>query len=134
MATTRVILSGPLFDGQAAAAAHDFADSVAGEVAQIARDWIRLDTGRMTKSGSDTGAAAAGVELSGGGGTYVIKGGVRVRQYAWPWLEGTSRRNASTGFRGYRTFRRTRTRMRKQVTPFAQARLEEYLIRMGGTV
>lgn len=134
MATTRVVLSGPLFDGQAAAAARDFADSLAAEVAEIGRDWIRLDTGRMTKSGSDTGAAAGGVELSGGSGTYVIKGGIRKGQYAWPWLEGTSRRNQSTGFKGYGTFKRTRLRMRKQVTPFAQARLEEYLIRMGGGV
>jgi hypothetical protein len=131
-ATTKVILSGPLFTGEASAAAADFVDSLAGEVAQIGRDWIKLDTERMTKSGSDTGAAAAGVELAGSGGQYTIKGGIRKGEYAWPWLEGTSRRNTSTGFKGYGTFRRTRQRMRKQVTPFAQARLEEYLLRMGG--
>jgi len=132
VATTKVILSGPLFDGQAAAAAADFTDSLAGEIAEIGRTWIRLDTDRMVKSGSDTGAAAAGVELAGGNGQYVIKGGIRKGEYDWPWLEGTSRRNMSTGFKGYSTFKRTRLRMRKQVTPFAQQRLEEYLIRMGG--
>jgi hypothetical protein len=132
MATTRIKLSGPLFDGQAEKAAKDFTDSLAGEIAEIGRDWIKLDTQRMTKSGSDTGAAAAGVELAGGNGAYVIRGGIRKGQYAWPWLEGASRRNQSTGFKGYHSFRRTRLRMRKQVTPFAELRLEEYLARMGG--
>jgi hypothetical protein len=132
MATVKIILSGPLFDGQASEAAKDFTDSLAGEVARIGRDWIRLDTQRMTKSGSDTGQAAEGVELSGGNGQYVILGGIREGKYAWPWLEGTSKRNASTGFKGYGSFRRTTLRMRKQVTPFAQQRLEQYLAGMGG--
>jgi hypothetical protein len=132
MATTRIKLSGPLFDGGAEKAAHDFTDSLAFEIAEIGRDWIKLDTQRMTKSGSDTGAAAAGVEMTGGNGAYVIRGGIRTGQYAWPWLEGTSRRNQSTHFGGYHSFRRTRLRMRKQVTPFAELRLEEYLARMGG--
>jgi len=132
MATTKVVLSGPLFDGQAAEAAKDFTDSLAHEVAEIGRDWIRLDTERMTKSGSDTGAAAEGVEMSGGNGAYVIKGGIREGRYAWPWLEGTSKRNQSTGFKGYKSFSRTTLRMRKQVGPFAQQRLEQYLAQMGG--
>lgn len=132
MPTTKVILSGPLFDGSAARAAADFTDSIANEIAQVGRDWIRLDTQRMVKSGSDTGAAAEGVKLSGGNGAYVISGGIRKGKYAWPWLEGTSRRNQSTGFGGYHSFRRTRLRMRKQVTPFAQQRLEQYLAAMGG--
>ncbi len=132
MAAVKIVLTGPLFDGQAEAAAKDFTDSLAGEIAAIGRDWIKLDTDRMTKSGSDTGAAASGVEMAGGNGAYVVSGGIRKGKYAWPWLEGTSRRNASTGFKGYGSFRRTTLRMRKQVTPFAQQRLEEYLARMGG--
>lgn len=134
MATTKVVLSGPLFGGQAAAAAADFTDSLAHEIAEIGRDWIRLDTARMNKSGrGDTGRAAAGVELTGGNGSYIISGGIRKGEFAWPWLEGVSKRNASTGFKGYGSFRRTRLRMRKQVTPFAQQRIEEYLARMGGS-
>lgn len=43
-----------------------------------------------------------------------------------------SRRNQSTEFRGYHTFRRTRQRMRTQVRPFAQEQLEKYIIQMGG--
>ena len=134
MATTKVVLSGPLFDGQASEAAKDFADSLAHEIAEIGQTWIKLDTLRMNKSGrGDTGRAAEGVELSGGNGAYRIFGGIHEGQYAWPWLEGTSKRNQSTGFKGYGSFRRTRLRMRKQVQPFAQQRIEEYLARMGGS-
>jgi hypothetical protein len=133
VATTKITISGPIFDGRAAEAARDFADSLAGEVAEVGRDWIRLDTARMTRSGSDTGQAAEGVELSGGNGSYVISGGIHQGKFAWPWLEGVSKRNQSTGFPGYHSFRRTRLRMRKQINPLAEKRLEEFLERMGGT-
>lgn len=135
MATTKVILTGPLFDGQAAEAAKDFTDSLAHEVAEIGRDWIRIEAMGMDKSGrGGTGRAAAGVEgPAGGNGAYTILGGIRQGRYSWPWLEGTSKRNTTTSFPGYHTFRRTRLRMRKQVTPFAQARLEQYLAEMGGS-
>lgn len=133
MATTRVVLSGPLFSGEAASAAADFANSLAGEVADIAKTWIMLDTERMDKSGrGGTGAAAGGVQLTGGGGRYTITGGIREGVYAWPWLEGTSKRNESTKFRGYHTFRRTRLRLRKQISPLAEMRLAAYIDRMGG--
>jgi hypothetical protein len=132
MPTSKVILSGPLFNGQAANAAKDFTDSIQHELALIAQTWIKLDTDRMTKSGSDTGQAAEGVKLSGGNGQWVISGGISKGKYAWPWLEGTSKRNQSTGFKGYKTFSRTRARIRKQATPFAESRLQEYIGRMGG--
>lgn len=133
MARTYVRLTGPLFDGQAEDAAQSFLDELTAEIAEIGRDWIRLDTGRMDKSGrGGTGAAAAGAELIGQGRDWVIRGGTRAGEYSWPWLEGTSRRNQTTGFKGYKTFRRTRLRMRRQVTPYAQERLTAYLARMGG--
>jgi hypothetical protein len=130
--TTKITMTGPLFTGQAAAAAEDFTRALAAEIAEIARDWVKLDTQRMTRSGSDTGAAAAGVKLSGEGANWVVSGGISKGTYAWPWLEGTSRRNRSTPFRGYHTFRRTRLRMRTQVNALAELRLQPYLARMGG--
>lgn len=135
MATTKVILEGPLFTGRADQAAHDFADSLANEVAEIGKTWIQVASMEMDRSGrGGTGRAAAGVEgPAGSNGAYKIWGGIRTGQYAWPWLEGTSKRNQSTSFHGYHTFRRTRLRMKKQVTPFAQAKLEQYLLLMGGS-
>ena len=102
MPTTKVVLSGPLFTGEAAAAAKAYTDDINHELAEIARDWIKLDTGRMTKSGSDTGAASDAVKLSGGNGAWTISGGISKGKYAWPWLEGTSKRNQSTGSRDTR--------------------------------
>jgi hypothetical protein len=135
MATTKVTLTGPLFDGQAAVAARDFTRALSAEIAEIAQTWIKLDTARMDKSGrGGTGAAAGGVKISGEGANWVVSGGIREGEYAWPWLEGTSRRNQSTDFRGYHTFRRTRARMRKQVTPYAQKELALFIGRMGGGV
>jgi hypothetical protein len=133
MATTKITMTGPVFDGQAAAAAADFTRALAREIAEIGRDWIKLDTGRMDKSGrGGTGQAASGVKLAGAGDDWVISGGVSRGVYAWPWLEGTSQRNKSTGFRGYGTFRRTRLRMRTQVTPYARAQMAAFIGRMGG--
>jgi hypothetical protein len=49
------------------------------------------------------------------------------------WLEGTSRRNQSTRFKGYRIFRRTRQKMRKIATAIAQAMFDSiYAGRMNG--
>ena len=133
MATTKVTITGPVFNGQAAAAARDFTRALTAEIAEIGRDWIKLDTQRMDKSGrGGTGAAAGGVKLEGSGENWAITGGIHKGLYAWPWLEGTSRRNQTAGFRGYHTFRRTRLRMRKQVTPYAQAELAKFIERMGG--
>jgi hypothetical protein len=135
MPTTKVILTGPIFDGQAAVAARDFTRALSAEIAEIAQTWIQLDTERMNKSGrGGTGAAAGGVKIHGEGANWVVSGGINEGVYAWPWLEGTSRRNQSTGFKGYHTFRRTRARMRKQVTPYAQAELAKFIGRMGGGV
>jgi hypothetical protein len=133
MPTTKVTLEGPLFDGRASAAARDFTRSLSAELGEIARDWIKLDTERMDKSGrGGTGAAASGVKLTGSGENWTVSGGVNKGVYAWPWLEGTSKRNQSTQFKGYHTFRRTRLRMRKQATPYAQAELAKFIEQMGG--
>jgi hypothetical protein len=49
-----------------------------------------------------------------------------------PWLEGASKRNSSTRFKGYHQFRRTRTRLRKLYGEVAQQKLTEFIGRMGG--
>lgn len=132
MATTKVTMTGPLFDGTAPKAARAYTELLASEIAEIGTVWIKLDTGRMDKSGRSTGAAAGGVQLNGSGMRFVISGGIRQGEYSWPWLEGTSRRNQSTGFKGYKTFRRTRLRMRKAIPPYARQLLRQFLAEMGG--
>ena len=72
------------------------------------------------------------MKLSGSNGAWTISGGIAKGRYAWPWLEGTSKRNQTTGFKGYKTFHRTQLRLRKQALPFAESRMKEYIERMGG--
>lgn len=134
MATTKVTMTGPMFDGRAATSARNYTGVLAREIGEIGQAWIKLDTDRMTRSGRSSGAAADGVQLTGSGMRFVISGGVREGEYSWPWLEGTSKRNQSTGFKGYRSFRRTRLRMRKAIPPYAQELLRKYLAEMGGAV
>ena len=134
MATTKIRLEGPLFTGEAEKAAAEFSRDLTREIAEIGRDWIKIEAHGFSKSGRNTGAAAEGVMLTGAGTSYTISGGIRQGEYSWPWLEGESKRNVSTGFKGYKTFRRTRLRMRKQVTPYAQLLLHRYLARMNGGI
>lgn len=132
MPTTKIKLEGPLFDGEAAKAADEFMAELSFQVALSGQLMIKIEAHGFDKSGRNSGAAADGVELVGQGANYVIRGGIRAGQYSWPWLEGISQRNTTTGFKGYKTFSRTRARMRKQVTPFAQAELEKFVAAMGG--
>jgi hypothetical protein len=133
MAKTKVVITGPMFDGQAEAAARAYAVSLPRELALIAQTWIKTEASTFDKSGrGGTGEAAEGVMLTGAGTTYTVSGGIRAGRYAWPWLEGISKRNQSTGFKGYKTFSRTRGRMKKQATPYAQQLLSRYLEQMGG--
>jgi hypothetical protein len=133
MAMTRIKLSGPLFDGHAQEAAERFCAEMTRELAEIGATWIKLDTQRMDKSGrGGTGAAAGGVEIVGQGPNWVIRGGIREGEYSWPWLEGESKRNQTTGFKGYHSFRRTRLRLRRQTTSRIEEVLQKYLAEMGG--
>lgn len=49
-----------------------------------------------------------------------------------PWLEGTSTRNTSTRFKGYRMFKLTRGRLRKNVGPLVQELFNEAVNKLRG--
>ena len=105
MATTKVIITGPLFTGEADKAAAEFSKALTREIAEIGQTWIKTEAHGFDKSGrGGSGAAAEGVQLTGAGTSYVISGGIREGEYSWPWLEGISQRNVSTKFKGYKTF------------------------------
>lgn len=132
MPVTKVVISGPVFDGTASRACRELTEALAAEIADVGTYMIKMDTQRMTRSGSDTGQAAEGVLLAGSGSRYVISGAMHKGRVWWPWLEGVSKRNQSTPFKGYHSFRRTRLRMRKQAMPYLQPVIDAYAERMGG--
>lgn len=128
--------TGPLFDGEATVAVKEWIDASLRETAQTGADWIRIAAMAMDKSGrGGTGKAAAAVHVtpidtSG----YRIWGGMVKGEVWWPWLEGVSRRNVSSKFKGYHTFRATRYKLNRYEKPVFEARLEEFIGRMGGRV
>src|SRR5262249_19747313 len=104
--------SGPIFEGRAPALIDEFMHRATLRLAETGRDWIRIDANEMDRSGrGGTGRAAAGVQLDPFDHGWVISGGIREGEYAWPWLEGTSKRNRTTRFGGYHTFRTTRRKL-----------------------
>ncbi len=49
-----------------------------------------------------------------------------------PWLEGTSERNRTTRFKGYKAFRLARQRVKARVPQLVERALQRYVIRLGG--
>lgn len=100
MATVNV--SGPLFDGRAERALAAAVEATAVWAGPWVADQVRA---RVAASAvADTGAYASRLTISRTADTVVVSD--RGVIYG-PWLEGTSRRNQTTRFRGYAAFRRT---------------------------
>jgi len=114
--------SGPVFNGEAQAAAHEFAVESGHEVASkgvqmVQRNLhgvLRHPTGRYEHSITAPGSIIYGDR--------VIYGA---------WLEGVGSRNRTTRFKGYFTFRRTVGELRMKSIPIAEGLLQrKYLKRM----
>lgn len=125
-----VSVSGPLADGKAGQAIEDFTRAAGQAIADEAAR--RLREFNMDKTGRSTGAFAAHVEVKPRGADFSIPAPMEKGVTWGPWLEGTSKRNSSTGFRGYGLFRKTAASLDLEATAIAERILPEYLPRMGG--
>jgi hypothetical protein len=129
MPTSRinVIVSGPLFDGRADAAVRDWLDATKREIADMGVK--ELDAIVMDKTGRGTGHYQSQITTR-----VVSYNDVLITDPViyGPWLEGTSKRNSSTRFKGYHLWRRTRLRLRRTFKDVAQKKLEEHYLRMMG--
>lgn len=132
MSTSRISVSGPLWDGEALAAADEWVRTTKREVADRGKDEIVLRYGQMDRSGRGTGAHAGSISVQAEGDDWAVVGDSTSGEIWWPWLEGTSHRNATTGFKGYHAFSRTRAKMRKTYLTIAQDELEKFIGQMGG--
>ena len=120
-----VTVRGPLFDGRAAHAAHDFCNDFetryGREVENMVKARIhqvfRHPTGNYERH-LQTVRSGAGVEVND---SNIIYG---------PWLEGTGSRNRTTRFKGYATFRLVAQRAERQAGVFADRMIDPYLRRM----
>src|SRR5260370_23941297 len=123
-----VDVSGPLFDNLCQDIIRDWLDQTKREVADMG---VReLDAFEMDKSGRGTGPYQSMITTRGIRYNDVL---ITDPVVYGPWLEGPSKRNESTRFKGYHLLRRTRPRLRRTFKDVAQKKLEEhYLARRGG--
>lgn len=132
--TSRIELTlterGPLFDEPATrAAVFHFLDTAKADLAQVGVNEIRNQLRWLPKHPTGRYASHIRTERVGSYNDQVITDGFVI--YG-SWLEGTSTRNKTTRFKGYRIFRRTRQKLRKQTREVIQAQFEELLARLRG--
>lgn len=132
MTTSSIRVSGPLWDGEASAAVAEWIRVTKKDVADRGKEEIVLRYNQMDRSGRATGAHAGSISVRAQGADQVVQGDSTSGAIWWPWLEGTSHRNTTTGFGGYHVFRKTRLKMRKTYVALAQEELEKFIGRMGG--
>lgn len=126
-----VQVSGPLFDGQAEEAVTRFGKEARQAIADRGLELLRAVP--MDKTGRGTGAFSEHLKIIDKGSFLRIPSPA-ISGVTWgPWLEGTSKRNQSTKFRGYHPFRKARTQLDLEATGIAEKKLREFLPQMGGS-
>lgn len=130
-ATAYVDVHGPLFDGTAEKVIDEIKDEIAKRGAQYARD--RLAEIPMDKTGRAHGGFQENLKVVKRDLGYAVPGPM-VTGVAWaPWLEGVSKRNATTRFKGYRPFRTVAKELQDgKAQEIAEKVVKDYLPEMGG--
>jgi len=132
MPTVYVTVSGPLFDGEADAAVQEWLAATRKRVAD--EGVLMLKAFPMDKSGRARGVFESMVHRVSSPRVESIPG-PQERGVVWsPWLEGVSRRNDTTRFKGYHLFRRTALLLGRRWKRDAQAELARFIGRMGGHI
>jgi hypothetical protein len=126
----RVGVTGPLADGKAAGILDRYAQDVEQAIGNRAVEL--LGAFPMNKTGRGRGGFRANLHTMRQERGVVIRGPM-IEGVTWaPWLEGTSKRNRSTGFGGYHLFRKTRGQLDREAAQIAQRELQPYLEQLGG--
>jgi hypothetical protein len=120
--------SGPLLDGNIQVDGRAFVDEAIQQVALEGRDAVR--TLGMSQYKHPTGFYSSHVEVRREGPERAVVHDSMV--VYGPWLEGVGSRNATTRFKGYRTWRITRQRIAAKAPVIAIRVLKRYLPRWGG--
>lgn len=124
-------VSGPLADGDADRAAQEWAENTTQALADKGVEL--LGAFPMDKSGRSRGAFQGALRTVRVSPTQTRIPGPQEKGVVWsPWLEGTSKRNETTGFKGYGLFRKTRLQLQKMAPQIAQEQLDKVIGRMGG--
>ena len=126
--TAFVHVSGPIADGTASDVLARFDEDVRHTIAEKGADMLR----HWPFKGAKGGGFQANIHVVEGGGVSRIPGPM-IRGVTWsPWLEGVSKRNSSTRFKGYHLFRTTAERLQEEAGEIGDKVLQKYLPEMGG--
>ena len=124
-------VSGPLVSGDADKAAQEWAKNTTQALADKGVELLRAFP--MNKSGRAHGDFENALRTTRVSPTQTRIPGPQDKGVTWaPWLEGTSKRNADTGFKGYGLFRKTRLQLQKLAPQIAQEQLDKVIGQMGG--
>lgn len=129
--TAYVHCTGPMFDGSAETAVSEMTRDIAKRGAEWAEENLR-DT-RMDKTGRAHGGFQANLRVVRKSSGFSVPGPM-VKGVVWaPWLEGVSKRNKATRFKGYKPFAKARQELEdSKAQEIADEVLAEYLPRLGG--
>ena len=123
-------VQGPLADGRAEDAMKTWAERTAKALGDEGIE--RLRAFPMNKTGRAHGGFENSLHLITAGPVARIPG-PNIKGVVWtPWLEGTSQRNSSTGFKGYHLFRKTRLELQRRAPEVGQKVLDPLLPEIGG--
>lgn len=124
-------VSGPLADGQAEAAVGEWQQRTSQALADEAVK--ELGSFPMDKSGRSTGAFRSHLVTVRKDRATVDIPGPMIKGVVWaPWLEGSSKRNHSTHFPGYKIFSKTRRDLDQRATEIGQRELDQVMREIGG--
>ena len=125
--TARADYSGPLFSGMAPEDVRAWADGVKEDIAQEGVNELKSFV--MNKTGRATGHYQSMITTTKIGYNDIL---IHDPVVYGPWLEGTSERNRSTRFRGYRLWRLTKQRLEGKVKAIAERHMQALITRLGG--
>jgi hypothetical protein len=126
---TDVDVRGPLFDGRDGPIMRRFFKDAKKIVADKGVIYVRERLGRRAKD--PTGAFSAAVQVHDYAKGRTIQAAYPQVLYG-PWLEGTSTRNGSTRFKGYKMFRLSRLQLRREVSGLIQDRYDAAVAELNG--
>lgn len=127
MAVSRVTVTthGKFFSGQASSDLRRELDDIKADVAKDGEQMVKQQLGSRLKNPTGFYKSQIKAEkLSKFNDWLITDSGV----VYGPWLE-TGKYTPPKRFRGYKTFRRVRARLRKQAIPFTQRRIDKLIAR-----
>jgi len=123
-------VTGPIADGTADSALQEWARNTAKALGDEGVKLLREFP--MNKTGRARGGFQANLKVLQNGPEARIPAPM-ITGVTWgPWLEGTSKRNESTRFKGYHLFRKTRQELQRRAPEIGQAELDKVMPRLGG--